>query len=88
MDAATGGCEGNQINMLLHSVIIILLVLILWKLVSVEQMTTSYAGYGLPVQVYTSGATQRRLGQVFSSTDEGNSDYVSNDEIKDQGRLY
>jgi hypothetical protein len=75
-------CNCLQISTVTHAIIIILLLFIIWKLVSAERLLGDYIGSGLPNQIYDSGATMRRLGQVFSSTDQGSSTYISNDEIK------
>src|SRR5208282_2429953 len=84
-------CGCVQVNTLMHALIIILLLFVIWKLVGVERMATdlsgTYIGSGLNNQVYTSGADMRRLGQVFSSTDQGSSDYVSNLDIKAANRF-
>jgi hypothetical protein len=47
--------------------------------------TENYVGAGTisPAYYYTSGATQRRLGQEFSSTDQGAYTTVHNDELKE-----
>jgi hypothetical protein len=79
-------CGCVQVNTLMHGLIIILLLFIIWKLVGVERMANdlsgTYIGSGVNNQVFTSGADMRRLGQVFTSTDQGSSDYVSNLDIK------
>jgi hypothetical protein len=47
-------------------IIIILLIYIMWRWIKLERLFT-----GMPNTIYTSGADLRRLGQVFSSTDQG-----------------
>jgi hypothetical protein len=70
----TGGCECGG-HFMLHAVIILLLLLVIWRLFRVERLVGDYSGdyigQGLPNSIYTSGADLRRLGQVFSSTDQG-----------------
>lgn len=64
----SGGCEGGVGNYL-QIVIIVLLLVLIWMIMSYNEM---YVGYGLAgMGPYTSGATLRRLGQKFSSTDQG-----------------
>lgn len=63
-----------------HVVIIVLLVLILWKMYSEKE--DLYLGRGLDHYVYTSGATLRRLGQVFSQPGQGVTTTVYNAELR------
>lgn len=66
------GGKGGSVN-LIHGIIILLLILILWKLYNTSEKLTahSYVGSGLDNYIYTSGATMRRLGQVFSQPGQG-----------------
>jgi hypothetical protein len=79
-----GSCPYKAYAHVLQAVIIVLVVLLLlhWMYLG-EYLSVGggYVGAGLNDQVYTSGADLRRLGQQFSSTDQGSSDYVSNKEI-------
>jgi hypothetical protein len=79
-------CGCKQVNITMHALIIILLLFVIWKVLRVERLTTDYSdaylGGGLDNAVYTSGATMRRLGQVFSSTDQGKTNTVYNDQLK------
>lgn len=80
------GCQFKQANMILAVAILIVLVILVARIYGNERMKgeqPAYIGGGLNNQVYTSGATMRRLGQVFSSTDQGQQTTVYNDEIKD-----
>jgi hypothetical protein len=63
--------DAGQLSLILNAFTIILLLFIIWRVVRVERLTSNYVGGGLTDQVYTSGATMRRLGQVFTSTDQG-----------------
>ena len=60
--------------------------MVIWKLYKVERLTTDYAssyiGHSLPNIVYDSGADLRRLGQVFTSTDEGSPTTVYNKQLQ------
>lgn len=57
------GCDCKQTN-LPFFIIIILLIVFLYYLTRKERLES----------IYTSGADMRELGQVFSSTDQGDSD--------------
>src|SRR4051812_49067137 len=66
----SGGCESSD-SMLLQIVIILLLMYLIY-----HYGMENYVGNGLGtpagiVGAFTSGATLRRLGQQFSSTDQG-----------------
>jgi hypothetical protein len=82
----SGGCDCRNSSMMMHAMIIILLVFIIWKLIRVERLAADYSGdyvgSGLPNTIYDSGADLRRLGQVFSSTDQGSTNTIYNAEIK------
>lgn len=56
-----------------HVIIIVLLLFIIWKLHNTGEKLKEgqYVGYGLDRYLYTSGATMRRLGQVFSQPGQG-----------------
>ena len=56
-----------------HVIIIILLLFVIWKLHNTGEKLKQgqYIGYGLDKYLYTSGATMRRLGQVFSQPGQG-----------------
>lgn len=56
-----------------HVIIIVLLLFIIWKLHNTGEKLKEgqYVGYGLDRYLYTSGATLRRLGQVFSQPGQG-----------------
>jgi hypothetical protein len=73
-----GGCESNHVA--LHVVVIVLLLLILYKLHQTKEQL--YLGRGLDDYIYTSGATLRRLGQVFSQPGQGVTTTVYNAELK------
>jgi hypothetical protein len=84
-----GECPCKQYTRILYAVVLVLLFLIVlgwWFhgecLTGGGPGVGGYLGSGVTDNVYTSGATMRRLGQVFSSTDQGSSDYVSNDELR------
>lgn len=64
--------DGNDLN-LTHVVIIILLLYIIWRLHNTGEKLKqgAYFGSGLDQYLYTSGATMRRLGQVFSQPGQG-----------------
>lgn len=66
------GCDQTDHGYkLLNVAIIVLLLLILWYLMPKEK-EEKYVGSGLSdLGVYTSGATLRRLGQMFGSTNQG-----------------
>jgi len=59
--------------MLAHVVIIVLLLFVIWKLHNTGEKLKEgqYVGHGLDKYLYTSGATMRRLGQVFSQPGQG-----------------
>jgi hypothetical protein len=64
-----GSCDKSDF---LNVFIIVLLLLVIYKIYSMnEQMESGYFGRGLDNYVYTSGATMRRLGQVFSQPGQG-----------------
>lgn len=70
----TGGCDKKEnpemMGKIISASIIILMLLILWFLVL--RPTEKYIGTGLAsTEIYTSGATLRRLGQIFTSTNQG-----------------
>jgi len=80
------GCQFKQANMILAVAILVVLIILVARIYGNERMKgeqPAYIGGGLNDQVFTSGATMRRLGQVFSSTDQGQQTTVYNDEIKD-----
>jgi hypothetical protein len=65
--------------------IVCILLLLIYKLVRSENLDNpDYLGSGITNAVYTSGATMRRLGQKFSSTNQGEYTTLHNAEIKDQ----
>ena len=68
---ADNTCQCVKFNSMISLVIIVILVVIFFKINTVAEH-----GIG----VYTSGATQRDIGQVFSSTDQG-SDGINYDPI-------
>jgi hypothetical protein len=74
---------GNE-QTLVHVIIIVLLLFIIWKLHSTNEKLKekAYVGYGLDKYLYTSGATMRRLGQVFSQPGQGVQTTVYNAELK------
>ncbi len=75
-----GGCDKSDI---LSIVIIVLLLLVLYQCYRFsEKMESSYFGGGLGDYLYTSGATMRRLGQVFSQPGQGIQTTVYNAELK------
>jgi hypothetical protein len=75
-----GGGEGVGIT---HVIIIVLLLLVLWKLYKTETpKEKAYVGYGLDRYLYTSGATMRRLGQVFSQPAQGVQTTIYNAELR------
>jgi hypothetical protein len=79
----TGGYDDNGYK-LLRAAIIVLLLLILFYLMQGNQGNVSerYIGSGLnSVGFYTSGATLRRLGQLFSSTNQGVQTTVYNADV-------
>jgi hypothetical protein len=68
-----GGCDQNSEMMgkILGAAIIILILMVLWLFVF-RPVPEKYVGKSLSeMEIYTSGATLRRLGQVFSSTNQG-----------------
>ena len=83
------------INLVLHILIVLLLV---WTIFSKSEtlktaqggflgdFLSGYVGGGLNSRVYTSGATMRRLGQLFSSANQGQSIAIHN--IDGQEVLY
>ncbi len=83
------GCPYKQANMILAVAILVVLIILIARVYGNERMKDerpAYIGGGLNNQVFTSGATMRRLGQVFSSTDQGQQTTVYNDEIKDSDK--
>jgi hypothetical protein len=69
-----------------QAVILVLLLVILykvWYLSSSVKTTERLIGSGVVDQVFTSGATMRRLGQEFSGTNQGEYSIVHNDELKE-----
>lgn len=68
-----GGNEGMSEMNITHIVIIILLIYIIWRLHNTGEKLRqgAYFGNGLDKYLYTSGATMRRLGQVFSQPGQG-----------------
>ena len=77
-----GGENGNK-NTIMLAIIIVLLLFILWKLHNTGEKLKerAYVGYGLDKYLYTSGATMRRLGQVFSQPGQGVQTTVYNAEL-------
>ncbi len=85
-DIKLGSCEKCFHNFWLHAIIIVLLVVLIIRLEMKhmsEALDYTYLGNGLADTVYTSGATLRRLGTTFSSTDQGHRSTIYNAEIKD-----
>jgi hypothetical protein len=78
-----GGLGNGELNVV-HVVIIILLLLILWKLHNTGERLKEkqYVGQGLDRSLYTSGATMRRLGQVFSQPAQGVQTTIYNAELR------
>jgi hypothetical protein len=64
-------------------VLILLMFLLVWQMRGMSSKTERLIGSGIQDQVFTSGATQRRLGQEFSSTNQGDYTIVHNDELKE-----
>ena len=65
---------------LVLAVIVLALVYLLWTHFNKPER---YLGSGLGTQVYTSGATLRRLGQKFSATNQGVYTTVHNAELSE-----
>lgn len=65
------------------AVLIVLVFLILWGMSSMNRKTENLIGSGIQDQVFTSGATIRRLGQEFTGTNQGEYTIVHNDELKE-----
>lgn len=88
-ETATGSevkhtCPYAKITTALEILIVIVLIYLLVFVYRDERMDDpnfSYTGGGISNAVYTSGATMRRLGQVFSSTDQGQPSTIYNAEI-------
>lgn len=78
-------CPYARITMALEILIVLVLLYLLVFVYHDERMDDpnfSYTGKGLSnAGIYTSGATMRRLGQVFSSTDQGQPSTIYNAEI-------
>ncbi|MFA6089421.1 MAG: hypothetical protein WC755_06160 [Candidatus Woesearchaeota archaeon] len=75
---------GNKLTHVVYfAVLIVLIFLILWQMRSMNQKTEGLIGSGIQDQVFTSGATIRRLGQEFSGTNQGEYTVVHNDELKE-----
>jgi hypothetical protein len=67
----SGGCEGAPTSYIAAAVVV-LLILLFVVYSNNKHKDETYIGHSLAdTDVYTSGATLRRLGQVFSSTDQG-----------------
>lgn len=82
--AKKGGCDGDSdkrwFSYYLNAAVVVLIILVLWHIW--KSYNELYIGTGLSdVGVYTSGATLRRLGQVFSSTDQGVQTTVYNADV-------
>jgi hypothetical protein len=58
-----------------QAITLVLLILILWI---VLRRGEGYLGAGVGDQIYTSGATMRRLGQVFSQPGQGHTTTIYN----------
>ena len=70
-------------TVLLNVLVIVLLLVLIWRTYALsERMESSYFGGGLGDYLYTSGATMRRLGQVFSQPGQGIQTTVYNAELK------
>jgi hypothetical protein len=65
------------------ALLILIVILILWQLRSATSTAEGLIGSGVQDQVFTSGATIRRLGQEFGSTNQGEYTVVHNDELKE-----
>jgi hypothetical protein len=65
------------------AVLLVLVFLILWQMRSVNKKTEGLIGSGIEDQVFTSGATMRRLAQEFTGTNQGEYTIVHNDELKE-----
>jgi hypothetical protein len=78
-------CPYARITMALEILIVLVLLYLLVYVYHDERMDDpnySYTGKGLSnAAIYTSGATMRRLGQVFSSTNQGQPSTIYNAEI-------
>lgn len=62
------------------AVLLVLLLVIVWSL---KKKNENLIGSGVQDQVFTAGATIRRLGQEFSGTNQGDYTIVHNDELKE-----
>jgi hypothetical protein len=65
------------------AVLILIIFMIMWSLSSMNKKTENLIGSGIQDQVFTSGATIRRLGQEFTGTNQGEYTIVHNDELKE-----
>lgn len=63
-------------------VVLLYLLIFIYRNERMDDPNYSYTGQGLSnAAIFTSGATMRRLGQVFSSTDQGQPSTIYNAEI-------
>jgi hypothetical protein len=72
--------QSHLITVVYFAVLLVLLLLIVWSLRNKKE---NLIGSGVQDQVFTAGATIRRLGQEFSGTNQGEYTIVHNDELKE-----
>jgi hypothetical protein len=75
--------ESRSTVVVYFAILIVLVFLILWQMRSMNSKTEGLIGSGIQDQVFTSGATIRRLGQEFTGTNQGEYTIVHNDELKE-----
>ena len=71
----------SQQCMITQAILLVLILWILWKQYAKERLN-SYVGSGVNSQVFTSGATMRRLAQEFSQPGQGKRITIHNAELK------
>jgi hypothetical protein len=75
--------SNKMVALAYFAVLLVLVLLVVWMVRGQSQKTERLIGTGVSDIVFTSGATQRRLGTEFSSTNQGEYTIVHNDELKE-----
>jgi len=76
----------NPTHYCVQAIVLLVVLVILWKVWNLPAQaakTERLIGSGVVDQVFTSGATMRRLGQEFSGTNQGEYSIVHNAELKE-----
>ncbi len=83
MESLTEAAKNPNVVVVYFAVLLVLVILCLYLCTSKKSEGFLGNGTVMSAAPYTSGATMRRLGQDFSSTNQGEYTTVHNDEIKE-----